>query len=49
VELYHELFGDWKTWHKKEAIKKPEAVPALIDRIRKVLFWEKETNVECDR
>lgn len=43
VELYHELFGDWKAWHQKEAIKKPEAVAALIDRIRKVLFWEKET------
>jgi hypothetical protein len=40
VELYHELFGDWKAWKKKETIKKPEAVSALIDRIRKVLFWD---------
>jgi hypothetical protein len=41
VELYHELFGDWRTWCDREIIKKPEAVPALIDRIRKVLFWDK--------
>jgi hypothetical protein len=40
VELYHELFGDWKAWREKETIKKPEAVAALIDRIRKVLFWD---------
>jgi hypothetical protein len=40
VELYHELFGDWKAWKEKETIKKPEAVSALIDRIRKVLFWD---------
>jgi hypothetical protein len=46
VELYHELFGDWKSWRDNETIKKPDAVPALIDRIRKVLFWDKETNTE---
>jgi hypothetical protein len=40
VELYHELFGDWRIWRDKETVKKPEAVPGLIDRIRKVLFWE---------
>lgn len=43
VELYHELFGDWRAWCDKETIKKPEAVPVLIDRIRKVLFWDKKT------
>jgi hypothetical protein len=43
VELYHELFGDWRTWHDIEKIKKPETVPALIDRIRKILFWDEET------
>jgi len=40
VELYHELFGDWKTWKEKETIKRPDAVDAIINRIRKVLFWE---------
>jgi hypothetical protein len=40
VELYHELFGDWRAWRQKETVKKPEMVPALINRIRKVLFWE---------
>lgn len=42
AELYHELFGDWKTWREEETIRKPEAVPAILDRIRKVLFWEKD-------
>ena len=41
VELYHELFGDWKAWKKIAGVKKPEAVPVIIDRIRKTLFWEK--------
>lgn len=42
VELYHELFGDWRMWKEQETIKKPESVPAIIDRIRKVLFWDKD-------
>jgi hypothetical protein len=42
AELYHELFGDWKAWKAEETIRKPEAVPAILDRIRKVLFWEKD-------
>ncbi len=42
AELYHELFGDWRTWKERETIKKPEAVRKIIDRIRKMLFWEKE-------
>jgi hypothetical protein len=41
AELYHELFGDWSAWKDIEVIKKPEIVPALIHKIRKVLFWEK--------
>lgn len=42
VELYHELFGDWRTWKGKSTIKRPESVPAIINRIRKVLFWDKD-------
>lgn len=41
AELYHELFGDWKKWKRTAAVAKPEAVPAVIARIRKILFWEK--------
>lgn len=43
VELYHELFGDWKLWEKTSIVKKPEAIKPIIKRIRKVLFWDKET------
>lgn len=42
VELYHELFGDWKLWKKTACVKKPEAIQHVIQRIRTVLFWDKE-------
>lgn len=43
AELYHELFGDWKRWRETETVKKPEIVPDLIRKIRRILFWDKET------
>ncbi|OPY81129.1 MAG: hypothetical protein A4E64_00059 [Syntrophorhabdus sp. PtaU1.Bin058] len=46
AELYHELFGNWKTWKKTAGIVRPEAVPVIIDRIRKTLFWEKKSRKE---
>jgi hypothetical protein len=30
-------------WKKEEAIKRPEMVEPILRRIRKVLFWERET------
>jgi hypothetical protein len=42
AELYHDILGDWRYWNKRETIKKPEEIPALIDRIRKMLYWDKE-------
>lgn len=41
VELYQELFGDWKLWKKTSIVKKPEAIKPIIQRIRRVLFWDK--------
>ena len=43
VELYHELFGDWRTWEKNAIVQKPKAIQPIIQRIRKVLFWDKAT------
>lgn len=42
AELYHAILGDWRRWNRIETIKKPEEIPALIERIRKMLYWEKE-------
>jgi hypothetical protein len=42
AELYHELLGDWKTWSETESIKNPGMVKATMERIRRILFWEKE-------
>lgn len=41
AELYHELFGDPAQWEEAESIKRPEAVPAILARIREMLYWEK--------
>jgi hypothetical protein len=41
AELYHELFGDPVNWRQNESIKRPEAVPAILKRIREMLYWEK--------
>lgn len=41
AELYHDILGDWRHWSRREPIRKPEEIPALIDRIRKMLYWEK--------
>jgi hypothetical protein len=42
ANLYYELLGDWKEWKEITKIKNPEARPALIERIKKLLYWEKE-------
>ena len=42
AELYHELLGDWQNWSETETIKNTGMVEAIIARIRRVLFWEKE-------
>lgn len=42
AELYHDILGDWRYWNRTETIKKPEEIPSLIDRIRKMLYWDKE-------
>lgn len=41
AELYHGLFGDPAHWREQEPVKKPEVVPAVLARIREMLYWEK--------
>ena len=33
--------GDWKTWEKVTRVKHPEIRPRLLERIRRLLYWEK--------
>ena len=42
AELYHELLGDWKKWREIETIKDPAIVMTIMQRIRRMLYWEKE-------
>jgi hypothetical protein len=42
ANLYHDLLGDWKEWKEVTKIKNPDIRSALIERIKKLLYWEKE-------
>lgn len=37
--LYADILGDWREWQRITRIKHPEKVEALLQRIRKALFW----------
>lgn len=41
TNLFHELLGDWKKWGKVTPIKKPELRQILLERIKRLLYWEK--------
>ena len=42
ANLYHDLLGDWEEWKEVTRIKNLDVRPALIERIKKLLYWEKE-------
>ncbi len=42
ANLYYELLGDWKNWREVTKVKNPEVRAALIEKIKKLLYWEKE-------
>jgi len=42
ADLYHELLGNWRQWSKTATIKNPAMVKPIVERIRKVLYWERE-------
>ncbi len=37
--LYADLLGDWREWQPVTPLKHPERVDALMQRIKKALFW----------
>jgi hypothetical protein len=43
ANLYYDLLGDWREWKEVTRIKNPKARPILLQRIRKLLYWERET------
>jgi hypothetical protein len=42
ANLYHDLLGDWREWSEVTRIKDPGVRPMLIERIKRLLYWEKE-------
>ncbi len=40
AELYHDLLGDWRRWRETQPVKRPELAGALLEKIRKMLYWE---------
>jgi len=41
ANLYHDLLGDWREWKEVTKIKNPDIRSSLIERIKKLLYWEK--------
>jgi hypothetical protein len=41
AELYHDLLGDWRDWKETESVKRPELAGPLLEKIRKMLYWER--------
>ncbi len=41
ADLYHQLLGDWQEWKEVQKVERPEMAEPILERIRKVLFWEK--------
>lgn len=41
ANLYDDLLGDWKAWKPVTRVKNLHVRPALIERIKKLLYWEK--------
>ena len=42
ANLYDALLGDWREWGEVTKVKHPEVGPKLMERIRRLLYWEKE-------
>jgi hypothetical protein len=42
ADLYHELLGNWRQWSETAVIKNLDMVKPIVERIRKVLYWEKD-------
>lgn len=43
ANLYYDLLGDWREWKEVTRIKNPKVRPILLERVRKLLYWERET------
>jgi hypothetical protein len=37
--LYETILGDWRQWTPRTPVRYPEKTEALLERIRKILFW----------
>jgi len=43
TNLYYELLGDWRDWEEVTKVKNPDVRPVLLERIKRLLYWEKES------
>ncbi len=41
ADLYYELLGDWREWKEITKIKNPHLRPVLLEKIRKLLYWDR--------
>ncbi|NWG01617.1 MAG: hypothetical protein HXY44_02020 [Syntrophaceae bacterium] len=41
TNLYYDLLGDWREWQEVTPVKNRDIRPILLERIKKLLYWEK--------
>jgi hypothetical protein len=42
ANLYYDLLGSWRDWREVTKIKNPAIRSVLLERIKKLLYWEEE-------
>ncbi len=43
ANLYYELLGDWESWKEVTKVKNAKVRQMVIERVKRLLYWEKET------
>jgi hypothetical protein len=41
TNLYYDILGDWRNWKEATPIKNPSFRPIVMERIKRLLYWEK--------
>lgn len=41
ANIFYDLLGDWREWREITPIKNPSVRTSLIEKIKKLLYWEK--------
>lgn len=48
ANLYHDLLGDWKEWGQVTKVKNLEIRPVLLEKIKRLLYWERGSEKDSE-